>query len=254
MDIKPYLQAYERAIKIPQHLEREQKTLLLGQQLKVVRDKFCRRAKTHDKVLEAQYAYIVTYLNHRHRIWPYDYMTFPRRVGELWESFCKASFKNSPNISRHFSPPKFERVKKDLTRRKVPAVVWDIVGDVNLKTDGQFYCNKTLNVIDLKSSFNSQERGNFQRLRTMGAVYKLWRPKAKLFVLVREDDQNSHYLEKLSDYWQVRCGDAAYETIKELTSVDLKKWINNNIDFKRHLDTDLSAFLERRDLSKYLIW
>lgn len=253
MDLKPYLQAYERAIDIPHNLEQEKKTLLLGQQLKVVRDRFCRRAKSHEKVLEAQYAYIISYLNHRHRLWQYDYMTFPRRVGELWESFCKASFKNSRNISRHYNPPKFDSVRKDLTRRKVPPIVWDIVGDVNLRTDGMFYCNKRLHVIDLKSSFNSQEKGNFQRLRTVGAVYKLWRPKSRRFVIVREDDGNG-YLKHLSDYWEVKCGDAAYETIKELTSVDLKTWINENIDFKRHLDGDLYSYLERRELTKYLVW
>ncbi len=253
MDIKPYVQSYEQAIQIPSNLERRKKTLLLGQQLKVVRDEFCHRTKAHEKVLEAQYSYIITYLNHRHSLWSYDYMTFPRRVGELWESFCKASFKNSPSI-RPYNPPNFERVRRDLTRRKVPSVLWDIVGDVNMKTDGMFYCHKRLHVVDLKSSFNSHEKGNFQRLRTVGAVYKLWRPRSKRLIIVREKDDNADYLDKLSDYWDVRCGDEAYNTIRDLTSIDLKSWINTHVDFKRHLNSDLYTYLQRRELTKYLVW
>jgi len=95
MKLKPYINAYEKAISIPDGLEKEQKTLLLGKQLKQVRDDFCRKSKSTNKILEAQYAYIIAYLNNRHDMWEYDFMSFPRRVGELWESFCKASFHNA---------------------------------------------------------------------------------------------------------------------------------------------------------------
>ena len=35
------------------------------------------------------YACYVVMLESRNEVWPYDYMAFSRRVGELWEPFCK---------------------------------------------------------------------------------------------------------------------------------------------------------------------
>jgi len=128
------------------------------------------------------------------------------------------------------------------------------VGDVNLKTDGQFILDRKLHVIDLKSSFNSKEKGNLQRLRAIGAVYKLWRPKTRLLVLVREPHENEPYLEHLSDVWEVRCGNAAYTAIQELTDVDLKGWIEKHVDFSRHLRPELWRHLERENLPKYFVY
>jgi hypothetical protein len=42
---------------------------------------------------------MVTYTNYvvmieaRNDTWPYDYMTFSRRIGELWEPFAKLCFR-----------------------------------------------------------------------------------------------------------------------------------------------------------------
>lgn len=49
---------------------------------------------THDRqqaFIVLQYCTSVVSLEYRHRVWPYEYMAFSRRVGELWEKFCSAA-------------------------------------------------------------------------------------------------------------------------------------------------------------------
>ncbi len=49
--------------------------------------------------------YMITYTNDvvmlesRNSVWKYEYMSFSRRVGELWEPFCKLCF-NYPLTQR----------------------------------------------------------------------------------------------------------------------------------------------------------
>jgi hypothetical protein len=249
--IKYLLSKYDKAVQVDKSLPIKKRTLIVSQQLKSVRDDLCKNSKTLNDVLEAQYAYIISSLNHRNRIWKYDYMSFPRRVGELWESFCKAAFYNAQDV-RHINPPAFSDIKKEI-KKSIPKEIWNIVGEVNLKTDSLFYTDRKLHVIDLKSSFNSHEKGNMQRLRTVGAVYKLWKPRTKLLVLVRETD-NSNYLEHLEEFWEVKCGKDAYKTIENFTGVNLRKWIDRNVNFEKHLDRNFFLDLKKNDLESYLNW
>ncbi|WP_216354012.1 hypothetical protein, partial [Klebsiella pneumoniae] len=42
-----------------------------------------------------QYCYSVMSFEYRNVVWPYEYMAFSRRNGELWERFCKAAWDHS---------------------------------------------------------------------------------------------------------------------------------------------------------------
>lgn len=255
MTFQQYLNEYQDFSAPSLSLAIPDRIRLINKQLKAKRDRFCKNAHNVNEVLEAQYAYVVSTLNIRHALWKYDYMTFPRRVGELWESFCKACFYNAESrYIRPFTPPPFDKIRRDLTKKSVPPLVWELVGNVNLKQDSVFYCNRKLHVIDLKSSFNSHEKGNMQRLKTVGVVYKMWKPTAKLYVLVREGKEHSTYLEHLSDQWEVVEGAAAYDCIRKLTRVNLKQWIDENVNFEKHLDGPFYRFLQQKNLEKYLNW
>ena len=65
-----------------------------------------------------QYCYSVASLEYRHRVWPYEYMAFSRRVGELWEQFCSAAwdFPTKPNVVR-IDAPNFSDVSRVLLDR-----------------------------------------------------------------------------------------------------------------------------------------
>lgn len=252
--MKRILQLYENSITYPiPKFTKSQQIQSVNQQLKEQRDLLCSSAMTFEDLLQAQYAYLVTTLNVRNRIWSYseDSMSFQRRIGELWESFVKAAFYSSPQ-TRIVKFPDFEEVRK--TFQEIPEEFWDLLGNVNLKTDSLFVVNKRLNAVDLKYGFNSHEKGNMQRLLTVGAVYKLWKPRIKLHVLVREEESSGHYLGRLSEVWDVKQGDAAYQTIQDLTGYDLRTWISKHIRFEKHLDSDLYSNIKRKNLEKYLTW
>jgi hypothetical protein len=54
-------------------------------------------------------------LETRNDVWNYEYMTFSRRIGELWEPFCKLCFSYPINNVALFIPPLFSDVKRKLS-------------------------------------------------------------------------------------------------------------------------------------------
>jgi len=223
-------------------------------------------------LLIAQYCTSVVSLEYRHRVWPYEYMALSRRVGELWERFCRSAW-DSPsrlNVSR-IEAPQFSTVGSALRKRlesalsvedKAPALsdieaLFELVGDINMKEDEMFVIDQIPHIVDFKSGFGSNEKGNTLRLLTVGRAYKLWNPQTKLFLLVRQE-QNNNYLEvlKRSGLWEVRCGDEAYDTIDEFTGSDFSKIRRHVVDFERDLSSDLWTELSSHltDLTSYLEW
>lgn len=253
MTIQKLVKEYDKLVDVDSSLDVGEQTLQMFAQLKAYRNALCKQANSMDDILKIEYAYIVSTLNNRQKLWAYDYMTFPRRIGEMWESFCKAPFYNTRKRGiKPASPPVFEAVKADL--KNLPESVWDIVGEVNMKQDIHFYSKKELNVIDFKSSFNSNEKGNVQRLKIIGAIYKMWKPKSNLYIFMRQGLENNAYLTHLEPNWNVKCGDAAYNTIKRMTNIDLRKWIKKNVRFDKHLNASFYRALKKQDLTKYLEW
>ncbi|NEN25875.1 hypothetical protein G3O08_20500 [Cryomorpha ignava] len=70
--------------------------------------------ETLECILMVTYCNYVVMLEVRHSVWPYEYMAFSRRIGELWEPFCKLAFEYPINELELFVPPLFADVKKQL--------------------------------------------------------------------------------------------------------------------------------------------
>lgn len=229
--------------------------------------------EVQQRLLVLQYCTSVASLEYRHQVWPYEYMALSRRVGELWERFCSAAWDSpsKPSVVR-IDPPVFSQVEQSIrerlshrtidaaTRRDVDTafdVLFELVGDINMKEDEVFTVAAVPHVIDFKSGFGSNEKGNTRRLLTVGRTYKLWNPGTKLFFLVRQET-NNNYLNVIrrSGLWDVRCGGAAYQTIDELTGSDLAAIRTSVVDFEQDLSGDfwrnLSSHLS--DLTAYLRW
>ena len=66
-------------------------------------------------VLMITYVSYVVMIEYRNEVWPYDYMSFSRRIGELWEPFCKLCFETPLSNAMLFVPPLFSEVKQKLT-------------------------------------------------------------------------------------------------------------------------------------------
>lgn len=223
--------------------------------------------------LTIQYCCTVASLEYRHQVWPYEYMAFSRRIGELWEAFCKTAwtYPVKQGVQR-ISHPHFRDVKAALLKRVKANVgvhdkgaeiladidtLFELVGDINMKEDEVFSSETIPHIIDFKSGFGSNEKGNMLRLLTVGRAYKIWDHRTRLMLLVRQE-ANNNYLNVLrkSKLWDVYTGVAAYQQIEELTGGDIQSVRDQVINWERDLSPSFYQFLKAQptDLTTYLEW
>ncbi|MBI5189318.1 MAG: hypothetical protein HZA22_01390 [Nitrospirae bacterium] len=229
-------------------------------------------------ILLTTYASFISMLELRNSVWPYDYMTFSRRIGEIWEPFCKLCFEYPQKDIGLFVPPLFNEVKQNMTNEivnyidklKLPAEqkkelkryyekVWSLVtsGEIKLELDLHFEDTKHKYNIDFKSGFGSNEKGNTNRLLLVATIYNNLEQNYKCILLVRSsEDQNNHYFQTLknSGIWEAYCGDESYQKIRDYSGFDLKTWISSNIRWEVDLRPEVVAHLKDNDLFKYLTW
>ena len=229
-----------------------------------------------ESILMINYTNFVVMLESRNQVWAYDYMAFSRRIGELWEPFCKLCFEYPINDVTLYEPPLFADVKKkqieefSLTIKELPLDanvkknilekynrLWSIItsGEIDLTSDLHFAYQGTRYVVDFKSGFGSNEKGNTNRLLMVGEVYQILQSNYKCLIFVRSNE-NNHYLQTLqnSGIWDTSTGSNTYRKIQEFTGYDIEKWINSNIDWLHDLEPAMVAHIERNKLGKYLIW
>lgn len=229
-------------------------------------------------VLMITYVSYVVMIDSRNEVWPYDFMSFSRRVGELWGSFCKLCFEFPLSSATLFVPPLFSDVKQKLTRaidnyidrlpiskeqqdelKRYYSKVWSLVtsGEIQLELDLHFELDSRKYVVDFKSGFGSNEKGNTNRLLLVATAYHILEEGYTCLLLVRaEEDKNNHYFQTLknSGIWQAHCGNAAYEKIQEFSDFDIKQWITSYIDWQRDLLPETRQHLGRNKLDQYLVW
>lgn len=229
-------------------------------------------------ILMMTYTSYIVMIETRNEIWPYEYMTFSRRIGELWEPFCKLCFEYSVKPISLFVPPLFSEVKIRLTREiedyidKLPITarqrnelkryynkVWSLVtsGEIKLELDLHFKKGSERCVVDFKSGFGSNEKGNTNRLLLVATIYKNLDENYKCIILVRsEEDKNNHYFQTLkhSGIWEAYCGNKAYKKIGEYTGFNIKQWIDKNIDWDSDFRKETLRYLRSSKLGQYLIW
>ncbi|WP_144945276.1 hypothetical protein [Pseudomonas oryzihabitans] len=227
------------------------------------------------KQLTLEYCGCVVSLEYRHSVWPYEYMAFSRRIGELWERFCKTCWDQPARDGVHrVDPPQFSEVThkirdrlesklsllSEVDRKLISNDIEDLlvlIGEISMKEDEVFVVGNDLTVVDFKSGFGSNEKGNTLRLLAVAKAYRLYRPTTRLMLLVRQPE-NNHYLRSLqaSNVWEVYCADEAYEKIHELTGADIQRVRREVIDFENDLSPALKADLSGQlsDLMSYLRW
>jgi hypothetical protein len=232
-----------------------------------------------DKILLVHYCSYIVMIEFRNRMRPYEYMDFTRRIGELWEPFCKLCWKYSSEEGiADVIPPTFEEAKIQLLTElnsfiettsltndqkhdlnRYLDLMWELVasGDIKLEGDLHFEKDGVKYNVDFKSGFNSNEKGNTNRLLMVGSIYKKLDPNYENIILVRsEESENNHYLQTLknSSQWNVYCGQETYDKIEELTGFPLKSWIRQNIDWENDLDSETIEYLTENKLNQYLRW
>gem|GEM_PF-181342 len=228
-------------------------------------------------VLMITYTNDVVMLESRNSVWEYEYMAFSRRVGELWEPFCKLCFAYPSTNIRSFVPPLFSEVKRNLTTeintyidglrlgandrsqlKKYYDKVWNLVtsGEIQLECDLHFTDGEKKYIVDFKSGFGSNEKGNTNRLLLVGSIYKnIETEDFQCMIFVRQAE-NNHYLTTLqnSGVWETSCGTTTYQKIRQYTGFDIHLWIEQNIDWMNDFTPEMSEMVIKNKLQSYLIW
>lgn len=231
-------------------------------------------------ILLVHHATNAAMIEFRNGLWPYEYMAFSRRNGELWGAFCKLPFDFPVREELRLEvPPLFADVRASLADEIAEYIdglpldgaqkedlkayylkVWLLVdsGEIKLELDLHFALNRGHFNVDFKSGFGSNEKGNTNRLLIVGSIYKnLIAEEYTNLILVRApEDRNNHYLQTLKNslIWEVRCGDESYDRIGELCGFGLREWINSNIDWSEDLSSETVEYLTANDLMGYLEW
>lgn len=235
-------------------------------------------ADTLKALLMINYASDVVMLETRNSIRPYEYMDFSRRIGEIWEPFCRLCFDYPIVDTERFTPPLFIDFQKGLedeiynyinrlsvTEKEKQELksyyqkVWSLVdsGGIKLELDLHFKKEDIFYNIDFKSGFGSNEKGNTNRLLMVATIYTYLEENYKCVLLVRsEEDQNNSYFQilKKSGVWEAYCGSETYSKISDFTGFDLKTWINSNIKWEVDLDDNAMKHFQETEIDKYLVW
>lgn len=236
------------------------------------------RSDMINDVLTITYASYIVMLEVRNKVWPYEYMAFARRIGELWEPFCKIPFQFSTKSLTLIEPPNFEDVQNKIKKNAIDyidslqlkeetkaelkrqyAIPWTMVdsGGIKLELDLHFEQAGIHYNCDFKSGFSSNEKGNTNRLLLVASIYHSLSDKEKTLLFVRQnEDENNHYLLTLknSPYWNVYCADKGYTVMKEFTGFDMRKWLDENVDWTNDISEEFRKHLQKNDLIKYLTW
>ncbi|MHB9949151.1 hypothetical protein CF055_08735 [Clostridium botulinum] len=254
------------------------KSNLLRQLNSIVKKEKLSKKQNLDSLLLLNYCCYVVMLEARNSVWKYDYMTFSRRIGELWEPFAKLPFqiplKNielvKPKLFSEFQDEFIKKVNNYINTLNIGElekeniinyfnVVWSFVdsGSIQLELDLHFKYEDSIYNVDYKSGFSSNEKGNTNRLLTVGSILKIIDGKNRQVIFVRQDEKdNNHYLQTLknSGIFKVYCGDEAYDKIFEFTGYNIKQWIKHNINWKNDISDEFYEYLKQNNLLKYLKW
>jgi hypothetical protein len=259
---------------------KETKDKLIANVRQVAQEEQWTNEELLNNVLMLTYCCDVIMLEFRNSVWRYDYMAFSRRIGELWEPFCALCFEfPSKKGLRLFVPPLFEDVRKSLkkeledyiaalplsSRQKSELLryyekVWTLVssGEIKLELDLHVALGQTKYVMDFKSGFSSNEKGNTNRLLLVASVYKnLEAENYRCMIFVRQkEDENNHYLQTLkrSGLWEVYCGPESYRKIREMSGFDLDAWLRKHVSWKKDLSSATFAQFKEQGLIQYLKW
>jgi hypothetical protein len=229
-----------------------------------------------ESLLMIMYCHIVIMIESRNSVRLYEYMDFSRRVGEQWDRFCQLCFDFPLKDLSLFIPPLFSDAKKKLSDEIIDYIdaltitneqkdelkkyydkVWSLVtsGEIQLELDLHFTQNGNKYVVDFKSGFGSNEKGNLNRLLLVATVYKYLDKNYKCMLFVRAEENNSYFNTlKNSSVWEAYCGSEAYDKIKEYSGYNLKSWIDTNMDWANDFKPETILHFREQNLLQYLSW
>lgn len=250
---------------------------LLSILIETARNERWSNTETLECILMITYTNNVVMLEARNSVWEYEYMAFSRRIGELWEPFCKLCFAYPSTNIHSFVPPLFADVKQNLTTeintyidglrlddaernqlKRYYNKVWSLVtsGEIKLECDLHFTDGQKKYIVDFKSGFGSNEKGNTNRLLLVGSIYNnIEKEDYQCMIFVRQAE-NNHYLTTLqnSGLWDTSCGIDTYRKIQQYTGYDIHTWIEHHVDWLNDFTPEMRSIVVNKNLQGYLVW
>ena len=226
------------------------------------------RIFTPEEKLIIRYCGVVHNIQQRHILRPFEYMDFSRRIGELWQKFCASAWDFTLREDLQiYSPPDFEEIKiqvlnnlsQDLSADVFARVnaLSTLIPEINLKEDMTYTIKKNLKIVDFKSGFGSNEKGNTHRLLTVANAYKFIDPNTKCYLLVRQTE-NNNYLQVLakSKLWDVKVNKDAYDFMAGETGVKINEVVQVCNDILEDVSSTVKKDLTKsvNGLEKYTTW
>jgi len=222
-------------------------------------------------LLRNYYCYVVSMLETRHRILPYNDIEFSRRVGEVWEKFCNLILQNQFSSAQTIDEPKasdfFQKLDTDINDLTIDGkpqklgelkdLISSLIGNIDLGLDYFGESNGSVFGIDFKSGFGSNEKGNTERILQVGRAYRYLQPSTKLNVLVRQNE-NNNYLKKIenSGIWNVETGKNAYLFLENISNCSVISFLETELSFEKDFNAeifkDIGKTVNNRD--QYLNW
>lgn len=137
--------------------------------------------------------------------------------------------------------------------------MWSFVtsGEIKLELDLHFEQGAERFVVDFKSGFSSNEKGNTNRLLLVATIYKSLEESYRCCLFVRaEEDRNNNYFQILKDsgIWEAYCGSETYAKIEGYSGFNIGGWIKDNIAWANDFRSDTMSFFEDNNLNQYLRW
>ena len=217
-------------------------------------------------ILTVFYSYLVVMIESRNHYRSYDKISLTRRLGEQWDKMMKFCFTYSPSDLEIVEPVDFsiiiEGIRCRLTERygrddADVTFLLSIIGASNISLKLDLHCKQDENRyhIDFKNSFNSNEKGNTNRLLTVAEILAQSSEQNNCLMLVRSEE-NNNYLERIrnSENWEVCCGNIAYRRIQEITGFDIGTWMDENVDFENDFDEETVTFFRQEGLIDDVDW
>ncbi len=191
-------------------------------------------------------------------------------------AFCKLAFEHSINDLELFVPPLFSDVKKMLADEIEEYInglnlndgekeqliryydkVWGLVmsGEIQLELDLHFIFEEKKYVVDFKSGFGSNEKGNTNRLLLVASIYHHLEDGYNPLIFVRSAENNNYFNTlQNSGIWSAFSGEATYAELYRYSGYDIQRWINENMNWIEDLNEEFVSHLEKNDLLQYLTW
>ena len=128
-----------------------------------------------NQILLITYASYVVMLEARHKLWNYEYMSFTRRIGELWEVFCKIPFYYPLKELEIIAAPKYKKVQENFENKSFEYIDSLAIDETQKRILNLMQQNPSVSAQSLSEEIGISKRKIEENIRTLRERSKIVR-------------------------------------------------------------------------------